>query len=65
MEGEIETEDQVLVIKRIRVTYQLRLENRQRDTAERVHEFHADYCPVARSIRDCIDIRTELNMEFG
>ena len=53
----------MLIIKRIHVTYNLRLAPDQRETAERVLDFHADYCPVARSIRDCIQISTELVME--
>lgn len=59
----MEKEDNVLVIRRIYVTYHLKLADGDRDTAERVHGFHADYCPVARSIRDCIEIETNLNME--
>ena len=51
----------MLVIKRIHVTYQLKgVTDDQRGTVERVHGFHADYCPVARSIRDSIAITTEL-----
>ena len=52
----------MLVIKRIQVTYQLRVSAEQRETAERVHGFHADSCPVARSVRDSIEISTELNL---
>lgn len=63
MRGQIEKEDNVLIIKRIFVTYRLRIADDQRDTAERVHTIHADYCPVARSVRDCIDIKTVLQME--
>jgi uncharacterized OsmC-like protein len=29
----------------------------------RVLEMHADFCPVARSIRDSIEITTSLEME--
>jgi uncharacterized OsmC-like protein len=62
--GEIETtEDNVLVIRRIHVRYQLKLEPDQRETARRVHGFHADKCPVARTIRGCVAITTELQME--
>jgi uncharacterized OsmC-like protein len=61
--GEVEKEKDILIIKRIFVTYQLKIADADRDTAERVHAIHADYCPVARSIRDCIDIETELVME--
>ncbi len=30
---------------------------------ERVHGFHADHCPVARSIRDAIDITTSFEVK--
>ena len=63
VKGEIEKDGNVLVIRRIHVTYHLKLAPEQRKTAERVHSFHADFCPVARSIRDCIDITTSLEME--
>ncbi|MEJ2265702.1 MAG: hypothetical protein P8X95_19845 [Anaerolineales bacterium] len=53
----------MLIIKRIHVTYHLKLAPEKRETAERVHGFHANFCPVARSIRDCIQIRTSLEME--
>jgi organic hydroperoxide reductase OsmC/OhrA len=61
--GEVEKDGNVLVIKRIHVTYHLKLEESQQETAVRVHGFHADFCPVARSIRDSIEITTELVME--
>ncbi|MDH3306672.1 MAG: hypothetical protein OEO77_04030 [Acidimicrobiia bacterium] len=32
----------------------------QRETAIRVHDFHARFCPVARSIEGSIEISTEL-----
>ena len=53
----------MLVIRRIHVTYHLRLAPDQRQTAERAHEIHAGYCPVARTNRGCVDITTELRME--
>jgi len=60
--GEIEKDGKVLVVERIHVTYTLKGvdDDETRATVERVHGFHADYCPVARSIRDAIDISTEL-----
>jgi organic hydroperoxide reductase OsmC/OhrA len=61
--GEIEKDDKVLVIRRIHVTYHLKLKPDQQETAQRVHGFHADKCPVARSIKGSIDITTELNLE--
>jgi organic hydroperoxide reductase OsmC/OhrA len=61
--GEIEKDGNVLIIRRIHVTYHLKLKPEQHETAEKVHGFHADKCPVARSIKDSIDITTELKME--
>jgi uncharacterized OsmC-like protein len=61
--GEIELDGKVMVIKRIHVTYHLKLKPEQRETAVKVHGFHADYCPVARTIKGCVEITTELNME--
>lgn len=53
----------MLVIRRIHVTYYLKAAPDQRETVERVHGFHADYCPVARTIRDCVQISTSLEIE--
>jgi organic hydroperoxide reductase OsmC/OhrA len=53
----------VLILRRIHVAYQLKLAPENRETAERVHGFHADFCPVARSIRGSVEISTELTME--
>jgi organic hydroperoxide reductase OsmC/OhrA len=61
--GEIEKDGKVLVIRRIHVTYQLKLKPEQRETAQKVHGFHADFCPVARSIKGSIEVTTELKME--
>jgi organic hydroperoxide reductase OsmC/OhrA len=60
--GEIETEDRVLVIKRIRVRYRLGVPAERREEVERVHSFHARFCPVARSLEGGIDISTELEL---
>lgn len=64
MTGDIEkTEDGVLVIRRIHVAYRLAVDpDADRETVERVHGMHADRCPVARSIRDAIEITTELEV---
>jgi len=61
--GEVELDGRVLVVRRIHVTYHLRLAAEQRETAARVHGFHADFCPMARTIRDCVEISTALEME--
>ncbi len=61
--GEIEKDGKVLVVRRIHVTYHLRLRPEQREVAERVHGVHADACPVYRTIRGCVDTTTSLTMD--
>jgi organic hydroperoxide reductase OsmC/OhrA len=56
------TEDRVLVIKRITVHYRLAVPEDRRKDAERVHGFHAQFCPVARSLKGSIEVRTELEL---
>ncbi|MCG8353335.1 MAG: OsmC family protein [Chloroflexales bacterium] len=61
--GEIEKEENVLVVRRIHVTYHLRLMPEQRPVAERAHRFHANSCPVYRTIHTSVAITTSLEME--
>ena len=61
--GEIETEDHVLVIRRIHTTLKLKAQTEHWDTARRIHGFFADKCPVYRSLKAAIDITTELELE--
>lgn len=59
----MELEGKTLVIKRIHVRYELQVEpDADREKIARVHGFHADHCPVARSIRAAIDITTSLEL---
>lgn len=53
----------MLRVRRIHVTYHLEgpISHENRVKVERVLGFHADKCPVARSIRDSIDITTEVD----
>jgi uncharacterized OsmC-like protein len=60
--GEVELEDKVLVLKRIQVSYRLKVPEDRRDDAERVHGVHMRSCPVARSIGDAVDISTRLEL---
>jgi uncharacterized OsmC-like protein len=50
------------VIKRIKVRYRLGVADEHREEVERVHGFHARFCPVARSLDGAIDITTELEL---
>lgn len=61
--GEIGKDGKVLVIRRIHVTYRLKLAPDQHEMAQRVHGFHAEYCPVARTIGGCVEITTSLEIE--
>ncbi len=53
-----------MVIRRIHVTYHLVMaaDSDLKEKAERAHEIHADFCPVARTIRDCVEITTSLEL---
>ena len=59
----MELEGKVLVIRRIHVRYRLNVAPDKREVAERVLGFHADFCPVARTIGGCVAITTSLDME--
>ena len=61
--GEIERDDNVLIIRRIHVKLRLKAEESSRETAERVHGFFADKCPVYRTLKPAIEITTELELE--
>jgi uncharacterized OsmC-like protein len=51
------------VLKRVHVRYELRIDDgADRRKIDRAHRIHADHCPVARSIRDAIDVTTELEL---
>ncbi len=55
-------DDKVLVIRRITVRYRLAVPASRREEVERVHDFHARFCPVARSIEGAIEVQTELEL---
>lgn len=61
--GEIESEEGVLIIRRIHVRMNLKARAEDRETAERAHGVYKDSCPVYRSLRAGIDITTELHFE--
>jgi uncharacterized OsmC-like protein len=50
-------------VKRIHAAYTSQVDpDADRDRIERTHGFHADHCPVARSIRDAIEITTSYEL---
>ena len=53
----------MLVVKRIHVTYRLRLDaDADRDAVQRAFDHHMPRCPVYRSIRAAIDVTTSLEL---
>ena len=58
--GEVELEEKVLVLRRIRARMELRAPEAQQETAKRVHGFYAEACPLYRSLRAAISITSEL-----
>lgn len=62
MRGEIGKDEGVLVIQRVHVTYKLRAGEEHRETVERVHEMHADFCPVYRTLKPAFEITTSYEL---
>ena len=64
--GEGEKEGGTLVIKRVHITYHLKVEAgllaEKRDAIQRAFGLHPDSCPVYRSISGCIDITKDLKI---
>lgn len=54
--------DKVLVIRSIRVVYSLAVAPEHHPIARRVHELHAGYCPVARTLENAVAIETRLDL---
>jgi uncharacterized OsmC-like protein len=52
----------VLVIRRIKQLFHLRAGEQDRAAIERVLEVYADSCPVARSIKNSVEISSELDL---
>ncbi len=59
--GEIETEEKVLVLKRIKQTFHLNADEKDREQIEWLLRVYAASCPVARSIQESIEITSELD----
>jgi organic hydroperoxide reductase OsmC/OhrA len=60
--GEVFDRDGVLVIERITVSYRIAVPEDRHAEVERVHGFHARFCPVARSLEGAIDVQTTLEL---
>ena len=54
--GEVETEDNVLVIRRIHVAMRLVAEPEWKEKIDRVHEMYAMNCPLYRTLHKAIQL---------
>ena len=52
----------MLVIRRVHVRYELDAGEEYRETVQRVHAMHHDYCPVYRTLKSAIEITTEFEL---
>ncbi|MDX1584265.1 MAG: OsmC family protein [Thermoanaerobaculia bacterium] len=61
--GEIEDDDGVLILRRVRVELIVGGDEKDRETIDRVHEVFANHCPVYRSITPSIEVTTSWRFE--
>ena len=57
MRGEVETEEGVLIIRRILVHHRLAASEDARDTIEDVHRTYPMQCPLYRTLHRCIEFK--------
>ena len=60
--GEVEKEDNVLVIRRIHVAMRLVAPESARDTVERMHAIYAMNCPLYRTLHDAIQLTSSYTL---
>ncbi len=63
--GEVETEDGVLVIRRIFVRHRLVVSEDARSVVEEVHKAYPMQCPLYRTLRRCIDFKISYELTAG
>ena len=60
--GEVETEDGVLVIRRIHVEMRLVAPEDARTVVERVHEIYAMHCPLYRTFHGTLQLSSSFTL---
>jgi uncharacterized OsmC-like protein len=60
--GEVETEEKVLVIRRIHVAMRLAAPEEARETVARAHEVFAMRCPLYRTLREAIRLTSSYEL---
>jgi uncharacterized OsmC-like protein len=61
--GDVETEEGVLVIRRIHVSMTLKAAEETRSTVARVHEMYAMRCPLYRSLHGAIQLTSSFELK--
>ncbi|MGO9077308.1 MAG: OsmC family protein [Terriglobales bacterium] len=62
MRGEIESDQGVLVIRRVHVHFLLDEAEQARETVERVHRVYAEKCPVYKTLRPAFEITSDFEL---
>jgi uncharacterized OsmC-like protein len=65
VKGEVESEDGVLVIRRIHVAMRLVAAEEARATVERVHGIYAMHCPLYRTLHNAIQLTSSFDLVRG
>jgi len=60
--GEVETEEVVLVIRRIHVMMRLVAPEDVKETVERVHAIYAMHCPLYRTLHNAIQLTSSFEL---
>ncbi len=60
--GEVETEEGVLVIRRIHVAMRLVAQEQLKGTVERVHGVYAMHCPLYRTLHNTIQLTSSYTL---
>jgi uncharacterized OsmC-like protein len=63
--GEVETEDNVLVIRRVHVAMRLVADTALKDKIERVHGMYAMNCPLYRTLHKAIQLTSSYELVSG
>ncbi len=60
--GEVETEDGVLVIRRVHVAMRLKAPEEKRGIVERVHGLYAMHCPLYRTLHKAMELTSSYEL---
>jgi uncharacterized OsmC-like protein len=61
--GEVETDEGVLLIRRIHLAMRLAAPERALETVERVHGLYAMHCPLYRTLHKAIELTSSYTLE--